>query len=78
MAQIVFDQENFYVTLVSGNQGRRFQFSPMHAKRFLMLLQKQMEAFEKQFGEQKAELPITAQGSEPQTNERKIGFQGQM
>lgn len=77
LAQIVFDAENFYVTLISGNQGRRFQFSPKHAKQLLLLLQKQMELFEKQNGEQETELPAATPDDSPQTGSQKIGFQAQ-
>ena len=69
---IDYDEENYFVVLVSGNQGRRYQLSPKHAKRLLFLLQQKIEAYQKQFGELKTELPkAIGQGS----NEKKIGFQ---
>ena len=33
----------------SGNQARRYLATPKHAKRILLLLQKQIEMYEKQF-----------------------------
>lgn len=72
------DLENFYFTIVSGNHGRRYQFTPGHAKRVLMLLQRQVEAYEKANGELKTSLPQTSPGQEPRTDEKKIGFHAQI
>src|SRR3989344_225759 len=78
IAQILVDSENFYLTLVSGNQGRRFQLSPGHAKRLLELLQKQMVAYESTYGEVKATKPQTSLSQNAQqTSERHVGFQAQ-
>lgn len=80
IAQIIADAENFYLTFVSGNQGRRFQFSPSHAKRLLQLLQQQMAAYENTYGEVEATVPQkSAQEVQPsQTSDRQIGFQAQL
>lgn len=67
---IVFDEMQFGLHLISGNQLRQYLASPIHAKRILLLLQKQMAAYEKQFGEIKTELPQT----ENQTVPSKPGF----
>jgi hypothetical protein len=56
-AQIPFDQELFYLIAMSGNTARRYSLTPGHAKRLMLLLQKQVADYEKRFGELRAELP---------------------
>lgn len=71
LANVSYDKENVYLMLVSGNQGRRYQFSPEHAKRLLMVLKNQIEAYQKIHGELKAEMPTSV---EKTTTEQKFGF----
>ena len=65
------DQENFSMIMVSGNQGRTYILSPMHAKRLQLALQKQISDYENKFGELKTELPKDTGG---QTSGSKMGF----
>ena len=44
---IAFDEEQFVFTIFSGNQARRFSVSPKHAKRILLLLEKQISEYKK-------------------------------
>lgn len=71
LANVSYDEENVNIMLVSGNQGRRFQFSPKHAKRLLLLLQKQIGEFEHRYGEIQTMLPTSVNVA---TSEQKIGF----
>ena len=50
-------EDSMEILIVSGIQGRQFQFDPKHAKRFYLLLKKYIEQYEKDFGELKTELP---------------------
>lgn len=70
---IISDEENFYFFITSGNQGRRFAASPKHAKRIYLLLQQQLEAYEKKFGELKTALPQVQKNTQAQEG-TKIGF----
>jgi hypothetical protein len=54
---IAFNEEEFVFTIFSGNQARRFVASPKHAKRILLLLEKQIEDYEKQFAKLETKLP---------------------
>jgi hypothetical protein len=68
----MFDEEMFHFLLTSANQGRQFVATPKHAKRIALLLNQQIAAFEKQFGEIKTQLPT----NKPQETkeETKLGF----
>ena len=72
---IVSDEELFHFLITSGNQARQFVASPKHAKRISMLLNQQIEAYEKKFSEIKTQLPNIkpSQGSESR-EETKLGF----
>ncbi len=54
---IVFDEEHFVFGITSGNQIRQFLSSPKHAKRILLLLQKQIDAYESTHGKLETQLP---------------------
>ena len=71
LANINYDEEKVYVMFVSGNQGRRFQFSPKHAKRLFLLLQKQLEEFQRKFGNLDTALPTKIDIA---TSAQSIGF----
>ncbi len=69
-ANIVYGEEEFMIVLTSGNSARRYLFSPKHAKRMMLLLQQNIQDYEKKFGELKTELPkVTGESSE-----KKMGF----
>lgn len=68
---INFDEENFYLGLISGGQMRQFSVSPKHAKRALLLLEKHLSEYEKQFGKLETQLPKAPQMSQ---EEKKFGF----
>ena len=69
---IVFSEEEFVFTIFSGNQARRFSVSPKHAKRILLLLEKQILEYEKRFGKLETKLPEKV-GTE--RKEEYLGFQ---
>jgi len=71
MVNMGFDEELFHFMITSGNQGRQFNATPKHAKRILLLLQKQVEEYEKKFGEIKTQLPERPKTT---TEETKVGF----
>lgn len=71
MMNVGFDEENFHFLVTSGNQGRQFVATPKHAKRIYLLLKQQIEAYEKQFGELKTQLPKISTNTQ---EEPKIGF----
>lgn len=66
-----FDEENFHFLITSGNQGRQFMATPKHAKRIYLLMKQQMEAYEKQFGELRTQLPEIPKTTQ---EENQIGF----
>ena len=68
---ILSNEEDFHFAITSGNQVRQFSASPKHAKRILMLLQQQIENYEKQFTEIKTQLPKITQNNKDET---KLGF----
>ncbi len=70
---VAFDEENVYLNIFSGNQGRQFAVSPKHAKRLMMLLQNHMAEYEKKFGELKTKLPEAPKNTQ-ENNHKKVGF----
>jgi hypothetical protein len=68
---IISDEEMFHLMIMSGNQGRQFTATPKHAKRIYLLLTKQIEEYEKKFGEIKTQLPERPKNT---TEEPKVGF----
>lgn len=54
---IAFNEEQFAFTVFSGNQARQFSVSPKHAKRILLLLEKQIADYEKKFSVLETKLP---------------------
>ena len=73
MANIMADEEQFTFMMSYGNQARRYVLSPKHAKRFMLLLDKQMAEYEAKFGEIKAELPVL--GDVDTSTKPAVGFQ---
>jgi len=71
MVNMMYDEENFQFLVTSGNQGRQFHATPKHAKRIYLLLKKQIEEYEKRFGEIKTQLPEMPKASQ---EESKLGF----
>ena len=70
---IGFNEEVFDFLMISGNQARQFRASPKHAKRILLLLEKQIEDYEKRFGKLETKLPErVGTGRE---REEPLGFQ---
>lgn len=67
-------EEEFVMLLMSGNNARQYSLAPKHAKRFAMVLNNAIEAYEKQYGELKTELP---KAQPNQTEVKKFGFQPQ-
>ncbi len=67
---IGFNQEIFDFVMISGNQARQFRSSPKHAKRILLLLEKQIDQYEKKFGLIEAELPQEKEA----THDERLGF----
>lgn len=65
-------EEDFYFAITSGNQVRQFLASPKHAKRILLLLQQQIDLYEKQYGKLETELPKAKEGSAD--THKKMGF----
>lgn len=57
---ILVGEEQFVFGLFSGNQIRQFLATPGHAKRIFLLLEKQVNNYEKKFGEIKTQLPSLA------------------
>lgn len=56
-AQIAYREEEFLFAFTSGNQIIQFVFSPKHAKRFKLLLERNLTEYEKKFNELKTSLP---------------------
>lgn len=69
-ALIDFDEENFRFILMSGGPARMYVAGPKHAKRIKLLLDRQIEAYEKKFGAIKTELPKAQRG----TKDEELGF----
>lgn len=62
---VAWDEELFHIMLQSGPSGRLYAISPKHAKRFLLLLQREIEKYEKKFGMLTTELPEIKTGTGP-------------
>ena len=76
MVNMGFDEEMFHFLITSGNQGRQFVATPKHAKRIHILLQRQIEEYEKKFGEIKTQLPSgpIPGGLKNTSEEPRVGF----
>jgi hypothetical protein len=66
-----FGEEEFHFLLTSGHQGHQFLATPKHAKRILLLLQSQIEEYEKKHHVIEVSLPQT---SKMDTKTQGIGF----
>jgi hypothetical protein len=71
-ANILFDEEQFIFIMQSGNFMRRYALTPKHAKRFTLLLEKQVADYEKANGKLDTELPQI--GAKLSTGEDSFGF----
>ena len=67
---IASSEEDFGITITSGNQVRFYNLSPKHAKRVMLLLQKEVANYETKFGELLTELPTVPN----QTEKKTFGF----
>lgn len=67
---MIVSEEEFVLQIQSGQLVRRYSLTPKHAKRVLLLLQSNIEAYEKQIGELKTSLPVAGQGEQ-----KTVGFQ---
>jgi hypothetical protein len=67
---VAFDEEQFILTVFSGNQARQFSMSPKHAKRLSMLLEKNIFDYEAKFGKLATKLPEKMETKE----DRSMGF----
>ncbi len=67
--EISFNDESFFINLTSGRSRRVYVLTPKHAKRLLILLKKDIEKFEKKYGDLKTTVPkkkkTTAHGKRP-------------
>ncbi|MFA6603310.1 MAG: DUF3467 domain-containing protein [Patescibacteria group bacterium] len=66
-----YDEEQFQLLMMSGGPARLYMLSPKHAKRLMLLLQKQLADYEAKFGELKTALAQVAKGT---TSEEEVGF----
>jgi hypothetical protein len=75
-ANILFDEEQFIFVLQSGNFMRRYALHPKHAKRFMLLLEKQVAEYEKANGKLNTALPQPGAGADVKsaTGEDSFGF----
>ncbi len=71
MMNMGFDEELFHFLVTTGNQGRQFTATPKHAKRIFMVLKRQIEEYEKKFGEIKTQIPEMPKNT---SEEPKVGF----
>jgi hypothetical protein len=67
---IASSEEDFGITITSGNQVRFYNLTPKHAKRVMLLLQKEVANYEEKFGELLTELPTVPN----QTEKKQFGF----
>lgn len=56
VCDITFNEESFFINVTSGRRGRIYVMTPKHAKRLHLHLKKDIEAYEKKFGELKTSL----------------------
>src|SRR6185369_15200137 len=74
-ANILFDEEQFIFVLQSGNFMRRYSLNPKHAKRFMLLLEKQIGEYEKANGKLNTALPQAGANDKSSTvGEDSFGF----
>lgn len=69
-----FKKEYFLLSAFSGNKVFRFGLTPKHAKRAMLLLQKQIKKYEKKFGELETSLPEKGKTSGSRDQNRSLGF----
>jgi hypothetical protein len=72
--QVSVSEEFAIFNIFSGNQVYRFALTPEHAKRVLLLLEKEIGKFEVKHGEIKTSLPEAQEQGKEGTS---IGFQAQ-
>lgn len=66
-----FDEESVRLIMMSGGPARMYVMSPKHAKRIMLVLQKNINEYEKKFGKLDTKLP-EQQGSNKEVES--IGF----
>jgi hypothetical protein len=67
-----FDEENFQMLMMSGGPARLYVVSPQHAKRVKLLLERQLEQYEKKYSKKiDASLPTAATQA---TTDEEVGF----
>ncbi|HYF12837.1 MAG TPA: DUF3467 domain-containing protein [Candidatus Paceibacterota bacterium] len=72
-AHIRFTEDDFLVWFTSGRTGRQYHMTPRHAKRLFMLFKKNIQDYEKRYGELTTRLPdIPDKTKKPEG--RLIGF----
>jgi len=69
--QIGAGEEEFVLALTSGNQVFQFVMSPKHMKRVKLLLDKNIDEYEKNFGKLETKLPEVKKGT---MEKNKMGF----
>ena len=69
-SMVNFDEEHFQFLMMSGGPARLYIASPKHAKRLMLLLQNQVGAYEKKYGELKTSLATTMKS----TSDDEVGF----
>jgi hypothetical protein len=67
VCEITFNEENFFVNVTSGRRSRIYVLTPKHAKRLYLLLKKDIEKYEKEYGALKTELPKKKKSSTADT-----------
>jgi len=66
-----FSEEEFALLMFTGNTARQYVLTPKHAKRFLLLLERNVKEYESKFGTLETSLP-EAKGRTKEDNG--IGF----
>jgi hypothetical protein len=57
VCDVTYTEESFFLNITSGRRGRIYVLTPKHAKRLFLLLKKDLEEYEKKYGELKAGVP---------------------
>jgi hypothetical protein len=70
-ASIQPSEEEFTILMTTGDNARQYVCTPKHAKRLMMLLESEIEKYEKKNGVMKTNLPKM---KKPSTKRRPIGF----
>ena len=71
---ISYNDENFFLTMHSGRSSKVYVLTPKHAKRILMLMQRDMDEFEEKYGQLETELPPNNRPDTSSLESRQMGF----